>query len=413
MKFLISWPAVICLAFTVPSPAFAATAPADTAAHGGCFDHYAEWRRDDDGAPVPPGTWTTIQTCTIAGHQIRINSAYWPTETYHCGGAGPRGSVSAWVDGVKVVDNREYGLGALCFEQDTRLITKIIVNDKLHLTVCEALGASERDTPYTPSELKAGQNNVAITDDEDPDENQDYFIEQCTLTTVSPPSGATDAYFSLRTPPGIALIDGGDAICPSVQAAFTTPQNSDELGPYATTLPSVLDAYRTDSVTLDGKPFATASDEDKAAGEITHYRLDVDNDGVADTLTFADKTDDSGMDYPGQYSWTSGKTGQNFAITGEVLNTHVGWMTDLYPDPVRDSLTFVAAGGRIYLYRTVVGLLSSFPDADVTEFERMTGAVEGGSAVADGSRWLYELRPDGTARVACQWHARKRPEEFV
>ncbi len=198
-------------------------------------------------------------------------------------------------------------------------------------------------------------------------------------------------------------------MCPYIQAAFAEPVNGRALGPAP---PSALDADKTDTVTLTGQPFDAASDADKAPGRITRYTLDIDHDGVADTLVFTEKAGEDDMAYPGQYSWTSGASGKTYNITGTMLGTGVAWTSDLYPDPVRDELTFVAADDKVWLYRASVGLVGSFPTSGAEEVERMMGAVDEGTTPS-GTRWVYELRPDGTARVACQWTARKRPEEFL
>jgi hypothetical protein len=411
MKVMVIWLVALMLLVVAPEPVFAAEPPDLTAGRSGCFAHYAEWSRNDDSAHVPPGTWTRIRTCTVGGHKVRINTADWPVASYQCGAGGPIGRVSAWVDGEKVVSNGEIGTGAFCFDSDAKLVTRIIVNDQMHLTVCKALGSSRREKPYTKSELTVGQRAIAIFDEQG-DETDD-FIEQCSLTQLSRSAGATDAYFNLRTPPGLALSAGSDAMCPTVQAQFVSPApNESELGYYATALPSALDAYKTNTVTLGGKPYDSASAVEKAPGKITHYALDVDHDGVADTLTFTEKNDDSGVEYPGQYSWTSGASGKSFNVTGSLLKAGVQWTTDLYPDPVRDATAFVAAGGKVWLYRAEVGLQSSYPTYDVEEMEIRDGAIDEGDDIY-GTRWLYELRPDGTARLACKWHARKRPEEFL
>ncbi len=407
MKHLLLLWAALLLALTVETPAHAA-APVKDAGTGGCFAHYAQWPATDD-ATLPAGTYTRIQTCTLGGHQIRINSADWPVETYHCGAAGELGTVSVWVDGEKVVSSRDTGLASLCFDSDAKLVSKIIVNDKLHLTVCEALGGTERDTAYKPSELKPGQHNATIQDVDDPDGGNDYFIEECTLTTLKPKAGASDPYFATRTLPGIAQIGNGDAMCPAIEKAFAEPVDMEDKGAYDTTLPSALDAYRTDNLTIDGKPFDSASEDDQAKGRIAHYKFDVDHDGVTDILTFTDKGSD---EYPGQYSWTSGKSGKTFAITGTLVGDGIEWTSDDYTDPVREGMTFIAAGGKVWLYVTEIGLVSAYPAYDVTDVERMNGAVDDGTTPYV-TRQVYELKPDGTARVTCAWGPRKRPEEFM
>jgi len=386
-----------------------------------CTDQYADWQAGDVASSAnravptgtietPPGTHTQIFACVVAGHTVRMNFANWPVETYHCG-ATDDSRVSVWVDGDRVVDDRSLGDYDNCMggsePEDNLRVWRVLVNNRMHLTVCDRLIDSDQDTPHEASDLKPGQ-----TDEPGLDHYEGtpvHFISQCTLTDLSGHTAGADPYFDgktiKRTPPGIELVENKDDVCAALTPAMTAQTDP--------RLASALDAHLVSHTTLDGKDFATAPQDQQDAGGIAVYRLDVDGDGVDDTVTVSDRgtwDPDSGLDFPPQSAWKSGKSGTEYPLTGTRLNTGIEWTSKLYDDPVRDDLSFISAGGHVYLYRADVGYISSFINFHAPELETIAGAVDGDP---EPTRHLYRLSPDGTATEICGWAARKRPEEFL
>ena len=383
-----------------------------------CSDRGADWQAASVGdtparqvpkgqVDTPKGTFVQIFTCVVAGHKVRMNFARWPVEDYHCGLTDDI-ALSAWVDGVKVVDKREAGNYHDCLGIDGPYknleLWRVLVNDRMHLTVCDRLIDSDEDKPRSASDIPQGQTEEMAQND-----NGDtyYFLSQCTLTDLSAQPPAVDPWFDgqtvKRTPPTLDLMVNQAQFCPTLTPAFLSdsiPQVDDALPP-----------YRQTRLTLDGKDYDTADPDDKA-GEVATYAVDIDNDGVADTVTYSEQLASQApeFEYPGQYSWHSGKTGQDFAVSGAMLHTLTRWAGPRDEDPIRDDMTFMQIEGKFYLYKADNGFISSYPNVDAAGVEAMDGA----SYVDSGpSRHIYELQDDGTAKELCAWKARKRPEEFL
>ncbi len=357
---------------------------------------------------VPKGTQTGIFGCVVGGHAVRIDFTRWPVPDYHCGGTEDI-EVSAWLDGASVVGKREAGDYANCMGEansDWR-VWRVLINDRMHLTICERLIGSERDKPYAANDLKPGESSVQGTNGEN---DTVYLKGRCTLTALLLDGHGHDPYFDgktiRRTPSAVELSSGTAEVCNALTPAMNAANPA--------ALLSALTGHQITHTTADGKPYDSAGKADRDTGEIVTYRLDVDNDGVTDTVTYRDisRMGDDGdtVDFPGQYSWTSGKTGKTVELGGSALNIGWRWTSNVYADPIRDETRFIATGGRIYLYKADNLLVNSFINGDVAALEAVAGAQDWNTA---SSRHLYELHRYGTVTEICSWRARKRPEEFL
>ena len=407
--------AMLLLVF-VGSVAASGPAAAITPDYGvACSPHAADWQMADASATppkgrvdIPKGTTAAILGCVVGGHTVRINSVEWWAPDDHCGGTDDI-QVSAWVDGLKIVDKREAGDYANCIGGSSSdwQVWRVLINDRMHLTLCERKIGSDSDTPFPAAQLKPGETQVLGTGGEG---NHVYMIGRCTLTQITPPAGGHDPYFDgkaiRRTPPTVELATGKAEVCRALTPAMNAAT------PLA--LRSILEGRAVTHTTGNGKPYDTAAEADRDTGEIATYRLDVDNDGVPDTVTYRDISqlggDGDDVDFPGQYSWTSGKTGKTVDLGASALKVDWRWTSKVYTDPLRDLTRFIAIGGRVYLYKADNFLVSSFIRDDVIALERESGAQDWND---QASRHLYALHPDGTVTQICSWRARKRPEEFL
>ncbi len=406
MKFLIAFLAGVSLVFTV-TPVYAAPTATAATKDTPCHAHYAEWPRGIyDETKAPEGTWTTIQTCVVGGHAVRINSARWLFHSGECA-VGSESSVSVWVDGVKVVDKRDSGDRDLCMNNGTRVITRVLVNDRMRLTVCELTGTEGRDKPYKAAELKPGQSSY---DYENAGEEHEYFIQECTVRPIVLDPKARDPFFDgktlKRTPPGLVLVKGSAPFCSAFTPAFAVAD--------APQLASILLPLRISDKALDGTDLKPGDDTYKT-GEIAIYRLDVDNDGTPDLLTFRNlrpKITGYGPSFNGQYTWHSGATDKDYTITASLLGAGLRWSSDVYDDPLQDDLTFITIGGKTYVYKSDWMTVEGEPTYDAAELETMQGALPDDDE-SFVNRHIFELRNDGKAVQVCGWQARKRPEEFL
>ena len=419
MRFLLLLAAVAGLFMAQPVYAQDANPDANTGYYGvACSDHGADWQAASAGNTVtrqvpkgqvatPKGTFVQIFTCVVAGHKVRMNFAEWPVPTYQCG-ASDNISLSAWVDGVKVVDNRQVGDYDDCMRADSfytnQQLWRVLLNDKMQLTECDRVIGSDTDAPRPASEIQSGQTEEMARNDND---DVYYFLSQCTVNDLSEQVAGNDPWFDgtsvRRTPPMLELVVNQAGFCPTLTPAFLsdkTPQVDDALPP-----------YRKTRLTLDGPDYDTAPPDDKA-GEVATFAVDIDNDGVADTVTYSEQLagDDPEGDYPGQYSWHSGKTGKDIDVTATLLNAPVHWGVTPGQDPIRDDMTFIEIAGRFYLYKADNGFVSGFTSVGADGVEAEDGATDGDTAP---SRHIYTLHNDGTATELCAWKAVKRPEEFL
>ncbi len=372
-----------------------------------CGQHYADWQSGLAGEytlrvtgrqiAVPAGTNTTIFQCRVAGHSVRMNFAYIPVGTYHCG-ATTDAQISVWVDGVKVVSRREWGDANYCFNSDDdRALARVIINDRMHMTLC----TRHLNAAYQPHRgLRTGQSDEIAGSAKD---GKSYFLRECTVETLALPADGRPEQIT-RTPPGLELISDGSPICRPAAAlmAYLPGDNGTDI------------SFQGHDVTGTGDYTGPSDDELATLGAGLRYEkpfmVDIDNDGQIDTLTFLSSRDKEDDGVPWQYKWTSGANGQTYAITATLLGDVYGMGTGTWADPVFSTLRFISLGGRQYVYLAHAGQVNAFA-TDVFDYERWSGAFEGGYGPA--SRALYELRPNGTAKAVCEWAPRPRPEEFL
>lgn len=377
MKTVLLFAALALLACpALPNPAHATPAPED--AVPACA-----WPNSN---PMPDGTSTSITNCMISGHPVRINATIVGVagDTEGCKFANS-GLVSAWVDGVKVMDRRYTDGPGWCEDGKAKLVNAISIDDRLNLTLCETLPGTIRGDAYP-------DNDIEITDPASG--TMVHARSACTTTALATPATA-DPLYGLRTPPGLVndMADSND--CSAFTEAFHDPDTY--------MLGSVLDSYETGILALDGTPYETASSEEEAKGSITQYQIELDGDDVADTVSKTETSHADGMSSV-SYSWRHGASGQDYRIDAARLGV-TGDVDDL------TGLAFVNINGNIYLYYTVFDAGSdggSFLAKTETEYGARDDATLFGF-----TRRAYRLLPDGTAKVVCQWSPRKRPEEFM
>lgn len=236
-----------------------------------CTQNFAEWRNyesdSDDPNPAtheltaPDGTLTQILSCKVGEHYVRINYLSEPEGPGDCQ-AVEEGFVSAWVDGVKVVSREAFADGRdTCGVSDRhprRLITKIIFNRQLHLTICHVLDDG------TSKEVCKVDNAVLDRRLSDPIYNGPLA----------------------RTQPALDLLSQSDDLCHSIDVK-KIPEN----------------------------PLIPQLDY----GQIGHtqtYALDIDNDGVIDRLTR--EVSEFAFHVTANWRWANGKTGQSYSISDAI-----------------------------------------------------------------------------------------------
>lgn len=309
--------------------------------------------RFDRHSPLLRGE-TQITACEVDGHFIRINVAAFMPGRGPCG-AIPFGFVSVWLDGVKVVDRREWNEHEQCLavlasyaDSDTVRVSRIIVNDRLHLTVCQK-------------------------DSKVPDK-----AEACELSDLS--GGRPDPeslYYGpvKRTPHVWRLVTGPQDPCAVVTRQLNGPAPDG----------GVLRAVLAGSKDLQGL----------GIDPVRSYSLDVDNDGRVDTV-------DLSVMGGGDWDWR-GPDLQTFSLR-KAWPEDEELLTAMHPDSFR----FVRIGGRIYAWhindeRRGFGHVSD-GEVGANLFGDMDGVT---------TRHLIELHNDGTATTVCAWTPLPHPEEFL
>ena len=385
-------------------PGVAESAPA--AGNHGCLSDGAEWPND---TPAAADDSTQVTNCMVAGHPVRINAANAWIGSPVCAAVGNYDAVSAWVDGVKVVDARPTDAVAWCFAPGMdggkpNLVNRITIDGGLRLTVCETLHDTDRNTPYTAADLKPGQSNIEI--DDAYADGVRYGISTCAVTLLSTPP-TPDPLYGVRTEPGLVADLSTTEDCTAISNAFGDPDSP--------ILSSALDSFQTSILTLEGKPFETGTAGEQARGAIRQYELDLDGDGVYDTVSQYTYNDPLLVDYPAQYGWRDGKTGEDHVVTGERLGFFDHWEMPGTPfkDAVRDTMIFVDIGGRIYLYDTSVGIFAGVTELTTEALETKLSGIDEAADFRHGTRRAYILQSDGAARIACQWGPLRRPEAFM
>jgi len=403
--------AIAALLFVLPA---ISAARADEPRHRvTCAGHYADWQsgfappQGADGKgkvlSLPRGARTRIFTCPVGGHLVVMKYALLGSPLYHCGGATD-GWISVWVDGTPVMQRRQWGDYENCMvgeeERNAHIISRVLINDRLHLTVCERIVEFWQDKPFAPPELSPGQTVRTI-----PSQGKTTYTrsagQRCLLSDINLDRKAKPVRVN-RTPPGLVLSLNRSPVCPAIgrQLVYFLDVHGRDRS---------LAAYRVRQV--DGYLPVESDFGPEGSGSDKTFTLDVDNDGVPDRLIRHIFYSDT---VPNQYSWVSGKTGQSHDLTGSGLDdTDAYAMGGNWKNPVLSTLHFIRWQGRTYLYLTMVNQQDGLPGT-LEDYETATGASPGtdfsGHAI---SRRVFEVKRDGTAVNLCNWMARKRPEEFL
>ncbi|ESQ79889.1 hypothetical protein [Asticcacaulis sp. YBE204] len=334
-----------------------------------CSASYAQWawrnpNLDVDTEPSTTdvkGLYTNILTCTVGGHHVRINWRAEPNPFYRCG-ATENGILSAWVDGVKVVDKAAYGDYQACQGGDTKTLVKLIINKQLNLTLC-------------------------VGDPFDSDTKPD-----CALTPLDLKDKPREALYAAplkATPPALILHTIRESICD----ALTPDLNRQTEDPIA--LKVLIGTTSNFGKDID------LFDLDKPIDRT--FTADIDNDNKTDHLRL--HFEPTRRNIPGIFSWQSGAQGREIVIDGRALG-------DKNPDTeLIDDLRFVKLNGRVYLYRLTLSLTNGFVGIETGEVEAYFATLPDLSAVE--TRQLYELSPDGKIKPLCGWSPRQRPEEYL
>ncbi len=247
-----------------------------------CTANFAEWRsfsydsEDPDPAThqIDPETdGVKILSCRVGTHFIRINFVMdTPRPSGMCAGAD-EGYISAWVDGVKVVNHETFVNDRdVCADETLApraLISKVIVNTLLHVTICR----------------KAGNG---------------YGDESCDVRPLVLAGKTRDAVHDgplVRTMPGLVPIMRADPVCAAIPA---------------------------DPGTVENPAFTQAQGTQHGVITIT---ADIDNDGTPDTLT-GDPSAFAGYDIY-EWHWQSGKSGQSYSIDEAIDSSGIGFPHDM------------------------------------------------------------------------------------
>ncbi len=313
------------------------------------------------GVDVPPGTYTRIFVCPVAGHRVRMNFAQAVPGGAHCG-ATQDGEISVWIDDVKVVDKRSYGGFANCMANDGKgkEAYRIIVNRLMHLTVCTDPGDGEMPLPTADA-------------------------ANCTLTDVSARLGKGKSDVStqiVRTPPALVLATDTDPVCRTLDARLQGHM-LDDTDPVAAAY-SVYSGY------------AKSND-----AQHDTYSLDIDNDGVPDRLDYVFEPDQGSS--MGVFSWQ--RSGKGPAMTiDDSASDFMTWNSRLV-GPV----DFLRVDGKTYLYIREGTVADGMPVENDTGPEAELGA----QPEKVTTRHLLKAKSDGTFTDVCEWAPRQRPEEFL
>lgn len=365
-------------AFAVSKPAMA-----DEATSRGCT-----WPNDNG---IPDDTSAQVTNCVVAGHPVRIVAGSLGYAGQPCDASGPLDAVSAWVDGVKVVDRRDSSSAAWCRDAKAKIVGRIVIDDQLRLTVCETLGETVRGSPFKAKELKPGQSSVDVVNVHAAG-TMGYAVSQCATTQLTTAATA-DPLYGVRTLPGLIADVSDDQDCPAANAALAGFFDLAQVSPLG---------YPTDILTLDGKPFDTASDDETSAGVVRQYRADLDGDGVEDTVSITERRTADYQSLPVTFAWRNGASGRDYPLDAAAFG-----VTGAF-----GNLTFFDTMSGIRLYYTAVDLNAM--NGDMTDLEAAETDYGADADPAHGfTRRVYQILSDGTAKVVCQWSPRKRPEEFL
>ena len=302
----------------------------------------------------PKGTYADIWSCKVAGRLIVIKQQADVKGTGECS-AAVRGFVSVWIDRVKVVDQRDSGDYARCFDNPSLVSVRLDASGRM--TLCED----------TSSQAEA-----------------DGHI-RCTVTR---PSGRPDKAYvppGVRTPPGLELRAAKAPFC----AGLTTRLKPfPDGGIEALITPEAREPLEKPDPRYEG----------------IKVRYDLDNDGHPDEVVFGYTLKVHGNE-TGAVSW-DGPRGQRHDL--RELPRTVSTMAVLPENDsyVAFSVRPVTIDGRRYIYAHRHGV------RDASEVDPETWA--GASARNDDiTRGLLEAHPGGMTTLVCAWGPRSRPEEAL
>ena len=305
-------------------------------------------------AARPKGTYADIWSCKVGGRQIVIKQQASLQGTGECS-AAVRGFVSVWIDRVKVVNQRDTGDYARCFNDPTLVSIRFDASGRM--TLCQ-------DTSM------AAESDGRI---------------RC---TVSRPTGRPDKAYvppDVRTPPGLMLRVAKAPFC----AGLTS-----RLKPFP-------DGGLEALMTPEAKALLAASDPRREGIKI---RYDLDNDGRPDDVVFGYTLKVHGNEL-GAVSWDAPR-GQRHDLR-ELPRTVSGMAVlpenDSY---VAFSVLPVTIEGRRYIYAQ----RHAVQEAGDRDPEAWAGASARNGEITRG---LLEAHPGGATTLVCGWGPRSRPEEAL
>jgi hypothetical protein len=375
MHFLIGLIAALMIGVPAVVPLAARAQDSITGYDTVCTPHDAEFNTfavtDDhkpDGTPYHegryPGENVHIFSCKLAGHYVRMNFR-WLVNQLECG-AAPRGRISVWIDGRKVVDDAPWNDYGACVTQSsnghpsTQTLDRVIFNNRLNLTTCY--------TDYTYDE-------------------KIHDIREKSACVLKDLSGLTPDPKSIfygpvkLTPDRLLLTIGDPVFCSPITRELNGRHPNDghlatlsELG-----LPTDL------------------SDDQRQKGWKQTFTADIDNDGVVDTVTYNGLGREYGSAFEHDFTWRS-------SATAGVRSVRDRWPEDSSQLNVDDPqfFRFVRVGSRIYAF-------------DIDDNTYAIGGAEAESSNFDssGNTHLVELHPDGRETEVCAWRPQDHPEEAL
>ncbi len=384
---LISLAWLICTVAVLPAPAIADESGTDF--ETACTPTHAEFNTfnvvRDDGSPFQredgkpyiehdnpneyPGLFTHIFTCKVDGHFVRIN--FFSALSQHMCGAALQGHVSVWVDGVKIVNDASWGDYGACMTDvsgghaTAHTLNKIMFNKMRHLTICY-------------DDLKWDSKDGATTGS----------APICNITDLSKlkPNKKSVYYGDVKlTPPSLVLASDKAVFCKLATQQLNGPHPDQ----------GILMPLR--EATPQPK-----TDEQKDEGYEQTFILDIDNDGVADTVTYKGMGNEFLSGYGHTFTWVSGKTQKPYDMKENWLTRNTSFLN---VDDVQ-SFRFVKIAGRTYAYQ----------ENDDLQMMGMRSDEEIGASDPDGketTHHIVELHNDGTITEVCSWRPRQRPEEYL
>ncbi len=308
-----------------------------------CTPQAALWQNyiydSDDPNPAKhtldpqPGSLTQILTCHLGKHFVRINYLTEPQGPGDCE-AVDQGYVSAWVDGVKVVNRETFANeGDTCGHSEVHaaVISKIKIDAQLRLTLCHRADNGDGAESCTEARLQlAGKPRNAIYDGP--------------LVT---------------SPDGVDLIMGTASFC--------------------TTLPGDPASLELPEEKAAGYTNFDAKDEDQKA-----FKADIDNDGVLDTVTR--RTASFAFHTTVDIVWQSGRTQQSYSVADAINSASI-----------IEELEILRIDDRNYIYLPGMANMACYLEgqcADLSENESVLYRAASDGALDEMCRWRPRGKPE-------------------